>query len=34
VNGDALANLESFSKVAFVMKNGVIYKEAGREVGQ
>jgi imidazolonepropionase-like amidohydrolase len=34
VNGDALANLESFSKIAFVMKNGVIYKEAGREVGQ
>lgn len=34
VNGDALANLESFSKVAFVMKNGLIYKEAGREVGQ
>jgi imidazolonepropionase-like amidohydrolase len=34
VDGDAMANLEIFQKVAFVMKNGVVYKEAGRPVGR
>jgi imidazolonepropionase-like amidohydrolase len=34
VDGDALANLESFTKVTFVMKNGVIYKMAGQPVGR
>jgi imidazolonepropionase-like amidohydrolase len=34
VEGDALANLESFSKVTFVMKNGVIYKTGGQPVGR
>jgi imidazolonepropionase-like amidohydrolase len=34
VDGDALANVESFTKVTFVMKNGVIYKMAGQPVGR
>jgi len=34
VDGDAMANLESFSKVGFVMKNGVVYKQGGQVVGQ
>jgi imidazolonepropionase-like amidohydrolase len=34
VDGDAMTNLESFGKVAFVMKNGVVYKEAGQPVGR
>ncbi len=34
VNGDAMSNLESFSQVAFVMRNGVIYREAGQPVGR
>jgi imidazolonepropionase-like amidohydrolase len=34
VDGDALANLESFTKVSFVMKNGVVYKTAGQPVGR
>ena len=34
VDGDPLANLESFTKVTFVMKNGVIYKMAGQPVGR
>ena len=34
VDGDALANLESFSKVTFVMKNGVIYKTGGQPTGR
>ena len=34
VDGDAMANLESFSKVGFVMKNGVVYKQAGQPVGR
>ena len=34
VNGDATTNLDSFGKVAFVMKNGVIYKEAGEPTGR
>jgi imidazolonepropionase-like amidohydrolase len=34
VDGDAMANLESFMKVQFVMKNGVVYKEGGQPVGR
>jgi imidazolonepropionase-like amidohydrolase len=34
VDGDAMANLESFQKVAFVMKNGVVYREGGQPVGR
>jgi imidazolonepropionase-like amidohydrolase len=34
VDGDAMANLESFGKVGFVMKNGVVYKQGGQPVGR
>ena len=34
VDGDAMANLESFMKIQLVMKNGVVYKEAGQAVGR
>ena len=34
VDGDATANLETFIKVTFVMKGGVVYKEAGQPVGR
>ncbi|HZE73702.1 MAG TPA: amidohydrolase family protein, partial [Gemmatimonadales bacterium] len=34
VDGDAMTNLESFGKVSFVMKNGVVYKQAGQPVGR
>ena len=34
VDGDAMANLESFQKVAFVMKNGVVYKDGGQPAGR
>jgi imidazolonepropionase-like amidohydrolase len=34
VDGDGLANLDSFSKVTFVMKNGVVYKSAGQPAGR
>jgi imidazolonepropionase-like amidohydrolase len=34
VDGDGLANLDSFSKVTFVMKDGVVYKSAGQPTGR
>lgn len=34
VDGDAMANLESFQRVAFVMKNGVVYKDGGQPAGR
>jgi len=34
VDGDAMTNLESYMKVAFVMKNGVVYKDGGQPVGR
>jgi imidazolonepropionase-like amidohydrolase len=34
VDGDATANLETFTKVTFVMKGGVVYKEGGQPVGR
>jgi imidazolonepropionase-like amidohydrolase len=34
VDGDAMAHLESFMKIQLVMKNGVVYKEAGQAVGR
>jgi imidazolonepropionase-like amidohydrolase len=34
VDGDAMTNLESFGKVTFVMKNGVVYKQAGQPIGR
>jgi imidazolonepropionase-like amidohydrolase len=35
VEGDGLADLRSFTKIAFVMKGGVVYKEPGtRNQGQ
>jgi imidazolonepropionase-like amidohydrolase len=34
VDGDAMTNLESFGKVTFVMKNGVVYKHAGQPIGR
>ncbi|HTC24800.1 MAG TPA: amidohydrolase family protein [Gemmatimonadales bacterium] len=34
VDGDAMANLESFVNVAFVMKDGVVYKAAGQPIGR
>lgn len=34
VDGDAMANLESFMNVAFVMKGAVVYKEGGQPVGR
>jgi imidazolonepropionase-like amidohydrolase len=34
VDGDGMANLESFSKVTFVMKDGVVYKHAGQAVAR
>ena len=34
VDGDAMANLESFQKVLFVMKNGVVYKDGGQPAGR
>jgi hypothetical protein len=32
VDGDALADLHSFTKVGFVMKGGVVYKGPGAPV--
>jgi len=34
VDGDAMASLEAFQKVAFVMKNGVVYKDGGQPAGR
>lgn len=34
VDGDAMADVASFEKVAFVMKNGVVYKEGGQPLGR
>ena len=34
VDGDAMASLETFQKVAFVMKNGVVYKDGGQPTGR
>lgn len=34
IDGDAMANLESFMNVAFVMKDGVVYKDGGQPVGR
>jgi len=34
VDGDAMASLETFQKVAFVMKNGVVYKDGGQPAGR
>ena len=34
IDGDAMANLESFANVAFVMKDGVVYKDGGQPVGR
>jgi imidazolonepropionase-like amidohydrolase len=34
IDGDAMANLESFGNVTFVMKDGIVYKDAGQPVGR
>jgi imidazolonepropionase-like amidohydrolase len=34
IDGDAMVNLESFANVAFVMKDGVVYKDGGQPVGR
>ncbi len=34
IDGDAMANLESFMNVAFVMKDGLVYKDGGQPVGR
>ncbi|HEY8105523.1 MAG TPA: amidohydrolase family protein [Gemmatimonadales bacterium] len=34
IEGDAMVNLESFANVAFVMKDGVVYKDGSQPVGR